>query len=238
MKKVAFVVLGLIAIGVFAPALAVTKGVALQDNKYVPNSITITVGSTIKWTDNGSNPHSVTARPGQTETFDSSPGCSADTTKCLKHGNTFQFTFSHTGTFTYYCQIHGAPSGACSMCGTVVVKAASTPAPTAVKTLPPKTATPAPHRTTTPTTAPVSHTTPKPGTSATPKPSASPTATPVDTLGAFVTPIGSPASSAIAFGSTSKGSSRGPLIGLAIGTVAVAIGAGLLFWFRTRGSAP
>jgi len=81
---------------------------------------------------------------------------------------------------------------------------------------------------------PVSHTTAKP--SASPSPSPSPTATPVDTLGAFVSPIGSPASSAIAFGSTQKPSNRGPLIGLAIGVVAVAAGAGLLFWFRTRGS--
>src|SRR5436309_10873699 len=79
--------------------------VTLEDNTFNPRMVTVATGSTVTWTDDGANPHSVTADDGS---FDSSPGCPS---ACLKRGDTFAFTFPGPGMFRYYCRIHGAPGG-------------------------------------------------------------------------------------------------------------------------------
>ena len=106
-------------------AFAATTNVSVQDNKFVPPSVTINVGDTVHWTWAGANPHTVTATD---SSFDS--GAS-------KTSGTFDHTFNTAGTFTYFCQVHGAAV----MSGTVVVQqgsaaptqpaAASTSAPAA-----------------------------------------------------------------------------------------------------------
>ena len=86
--------------------------VSLLNLAYNPQAITVTVGTTIKWTNNESLfiPHSVTsgippfAPDGK---FDSGT---------LNPGQSFQFTFNSVGTFAYYCQFHLA-----MMTGTVTV---------------------------------------------------------------------------------------------------------------------
>jgi plastocyanin len=73
-------------------------------------SFTVSVGTTVTWTNRGGAPHTTTAgTPDQpTGQWDS------DT---LRRGDTFSFTFTQPGTFPYFCRIH--PS---IMRGTITVK--------------------------------------------------------------------------------------------------------------------
>jgi LysM repeat protein len=92
------------------PAPGAMGAVSLMNIMYNPKAITVHAGTAIKWTNNDSGIlHTVTSgTPGAPSgTFDSGN---------LNSGQTFQFTFSSTGTFSYYCRIHGA-----AMTGTVTV---------------------------------------------------------------------------------------------------------------------
>ena len=83
---------------------------AARDDRFVPPSITVEVGTTVVWRNEGQHPHTVTAND---RAFDSGT---------LESGDPFQVTFEEVGTVAYYCQIHGeAGSG---MTGVVEVVAA------------------------------------------------------------------------------------------------------------------
>jgi LPXTG-motif cell wall-anchored protein len=111
----AFAVLSLVlALGPASIAGAASKTVSIGDNFYSPASVTISVGDTVTWTNNGAAPHTATADNGS---FDSSPGCPANVDACLQPGDTYSHTFSAAGTFGYFCKVHGQ-----SMSGTVVVQ--------------------------------------------------------------------------------------------------------------------
>jgi LPXTG-motif cell wall-anchored protein len=93
---------------------AAAKNVTLKDNLFDPKTITVNVGDTVMWMDQGQNEHTVTADDGS---FDSGD---------LKTGEktSFSFTFSKAGTFAYHCKYHGSMG----MVGTIVVQAAGAPA--------------------------------------------------------------------------------------------------------------
>lgn len=68
------------------------------------------MGTTVKWVWNGRNPHTVTS---------GSPGSNAGAifdTPILNQGAVFEFRFMDTGTFPYFCRVHGA-----AMSGTITV---------------------------------------------------------------------------------------------------------------------
>ena len=92
---------------------AATQNVTLKDNEFDPKTISVSVGDTVMWMDQGQNEHTVSADNGS---FDSGD---------LKTGEktTFSFTFTKAGTFAYHCKYHGGAGGV-GMSGTVVVKAA------------------------------------------------------------------------------------------------------------------
>jgi plastocyanin len=91
-----------------------SASVAARDNRFVPASITIEVGTTVLWGNEGQAPHTVTAND---RAFGSGT---------LDPGQRFQITFDEVGTVPYYCQIHGEPGS--GMTGVVrVVAAAETP---------------------------------------------------------------------------------------------------------------
>jgi plastocyanin len=81
--------------------------VTIADFQFTPGSVTVHVGNTITWTNNGPSTHTATARDGSFATGQ------------LKKGQSASHTFSHAGTFTYFCQIHPF------MHGTIVVLAAA-----------------------------------------------------------------------------------------------------------------
>src|SRR5207253_5608210 len=81
---------------------------------FSPNPITIKVGDTVTWTNNGSVTHTSTSNTGA---WDTGPIGSGATSSAV--------SFNSAGTFPYHCAIHP------SMTGTVIVSAVSaTPAPT------------------------------------------------------------------------------------------------------------
>jgi plastocyanin len=115
-----FVALAALAL-VLVLALAGTGyavSVSIGDNFYSPKTVTVAVGTTVTWVDQGQAPHSVTANDGS---FDSSPGCPGTISKCLQNGDTYSHTFSTAGTIAYHCSVHGL-----AMSGTVIVQAAGT----------------------------------------------------------------------------------------------------------------
>lgn len=97
----------------WAAPRAATQNVTIKDNLFDPKTITVNVGDTVMWMDQGQNEHTVTADNGSFESGD------------LKVGEktSFSFTFAKAGTFAYHCKYHGGAGGK-GMSGTVVVKAA------------------------------------------------------------------------------------------------------------------
>ena len=92
---------------------------------FAPRTVNIDPGDTVTWRWAGPDTnHSVTASPGQAESFDSNP---AGPPNSVDHppGDTFAHTFTRPGTFRYTCKVHS------SMQGTVVVGSAPGDSPPA-----------------------------------------------------------------------------------------------------------
>jgi plastocyanin len=88
-------------------AAAKSASVAIKDFDFTPATVTIAVGGTVTWTNNGPSTHTVAADDGS---FDSGN---------LSQGKTFSHTFQTAGTFSYHCGIHPF------MKATVIVQQAS-----------------------------------------------------------------------------------------------------------------
>jgi plastocyanin len=108
---VAALVLGLAGLGVGAETVSVnaqakpeTMDVKIDNFSFGPAALTVTVGTTVTWTNRDDIPHTV-VNPDK-----------AFKSKVLDTDEKFSFTFSTPGTFTYFCSIHP------KMTGTVVVK--------------------------------------------------------------------------------------------------------------------
>jgi plastocyanin len=80
------------------------NSVAIASFAFSPASLTVAVGTKVTWTNNDSVTHTVTADQGAA--FNSGP---------LSPGQTFSFTFTKAGTYSYHCNIHP------SMMATIVV---------------------------------------------------------------------------------------------------------------------
>jgi len=86
---------------------AASTGVTISDFQFSPASVTVNVGDTVTWTNNGPTPHSATSTSG---VFD---------TGIMDAGQSGSHTFTEAGTFAYICTPHP------NMHGTVVVQAAA-----------------------------------------------------------------------------------------------------------------
>jgi hypothetical protein len=93
-----------------------TRFVFMTDNNYQPQTVTITVGSTIRWMNEGPSQHTTTSDTG---VWDSG---------ILNPGFGFQFMFNTPGTYPYHCTLHPG------MIGTILVQACVTATPTATAT--------------------------------------------------------------------------------------------------------
>jgi plastocyanin len=116
---------GLITLAVLASgalaAPAHAADVTIKNFSFMPASITIGQGDSVTWTWAGPDTnHSVTAKSGQADSFDSDPG---KTPSSLDHppGDTFSHMFNTPGTFMYICKVHSF------MTGKVIVKAPGGP---------------------------------------------------------------------------------------------------------------
>ena len=85
----------------------------LTTDAYSPNPIQVSVGTTVTWTNDDAQPHTVTSGSnGQPDNkFNSSPNF----TPLLNPGQTFSFTFTEAGEYPYFCTLHP------NMVGTVSV---------------------------------------------------------------------------------------------------------------------
>ncbi len=92
---------------VSARAAAGDPADTISDFKFTPGAITIHVGDTVTWTNNGPSDHTATANDGSFNTG------------TLKKGQSASHTFTKAGTFAYICAIHPF------MKGTIVVDAST-----------------------------------------------------------------------------------------------------------------
>ena len=92
---------------VSARAAAGDPADTISDFKFTPGTITVHVGDTVTWTNNGPTNHTATANDGSFNTG------------TLKKGQSASHTFTKTGTFAYICAIHPF------MKGTIVVDAST-----------------------------------------------------------------------------------------------------------------
>jgi plastocyanin len=88
--------------------------IAIVDFAFEPSEQTISTGEPITWQNDGQEPHNVIDADGAWE----SPA--------LANGQTYTFTFSTPGTYTYFCSIHSG------MLGTITVADALPPPHTKV----------------------------------------------------------------------------------------------------------
>ncbi len=86
-----------------AENIPATPEVEIKGFAFSPGTLTIKVGTTVKWTNQDSVAHTVTSDTGL---FDSGD---------LAAGDTFSFTFTQAGTFAYHCTMHP------SMTATIIV---------------------------------------------------------------------------------------------------------------------
>ena len=91
---------------------------------YVPESLTVTVGDTVRWTDVSGSPHTVTrCTTAACDGHDGGTGTDASFTRAdVDTGHDFTHVFSAPGTYNYYCEIHGY----IDMKGTIAVRAGVT----------------------------------------------------------------------------------------------------------------
>jgi plastocyanin len=94
--------LGLVVVGggTIASSAEVGKAsrVSVVDNAFQPGRLRVQKGTRVKWTHNGSNPHTVTSDSGR---FDAS----------LDPGETFGRVFRKPGRYPYHCEIHDGMAG-------------------------------------------------------------------------------------------------------------------------------
>lgn len=86
------------------PASSTELQISLKNFAFNPDTVTVKVGTTVKWTNEDNVIHTVTS---DTNLFDSGD---------MNQGDTFSFTFTQAGTYPYYCIPHHA-----NMKGTVIV---------------------------------------------------------------------------------------------------------------------
>ena len=97
----------------FVPQI-VTPSVDIGDDFFSPTNLTISAGQTVRWTNQGGEPHTVTSNPGPEKCAPTSGEAFASPT--MNSGATFDHTFNSAGTFAYHCEVHGCP-----MKGTITV---------------------------------------------------------------------------------------------------------------------
>ena len=97
-----------------ATSVSIVPGASsLTDTAFQPNPIQVSVGDTVTWTNDDTQPHTVTSGENGTPDgkFDSSPNFNP----LLVPAQTFSHTFTEAGQYPYYCALHP------NMVGTVSV---------------------------------------------------------------------------------------------------------------------
>ena len=83
-----------------APVRATKTGVTIDNFSFSPNTLTLSVGTTVTWINHDNVPHVV-----------SSAGNRFKKSTVLRTGQTFSHSFVATGTYSYLCSIHPRMTG-------------------------------------------------------------------------------------------------------------------------------
>jgi plastocyanin len=75
---------------------ATGNAVAIKNFAFAPRTLTVKVGTSVTWTNQDSDAHTVTS------TGSGGPLKS----KAMNNGDTYKYTFTQPGTYTYLCTIH------------------------------------------------------------------------------------------------------------------------------------
>ncbi len=72
--------------------------VGMSNTAFIPEQVIISAGTTVRWVNNSSIPHTVTSHDGLFDEF-------------LDFDETFSYTFNTSGTFSYDCTLHPGMDG-------------------------------------------------------------------------------------------------------------------------------
>lgn len=106
---IALSVLGLLLVVPSAGAQGTQQTVSIRDFLFEPSQLRVEPGTTVTWTNEGNEPHTVTADNGL---FDSG---------VLEPGDSYSVQFDGAGTVAYHCTLHP------SMTGSIVVGGGAPP---------------------------------------------------------------------------------------------------------------
>lgn len=76
-----------------------TKEITIDHDMFMPASLTVDVGTTVRWENQDNDAHTVTS---DAAVFDS------DT---MQTGQTFSYQFNTVGSFPYHCELHSGMQG-------------------------------------------------------------------------------------------------------------------------------
>ena len=88
---------GLTTLGLAAWAAAaapVPRELQIREFKFLPPTVAVASGTTVKWVNRDEETHTVTSATG------------AFTSPALEHDGAFAHTFAQPGTYTYFCALH------------------------------------------------------------------------------------------------------------------------------------
>ena len=104
-----------------ADAALVAGAFNVDIKDFAHQDITVTVGTTVAWTNRDGVPHTTTELS-DTEIWDS---------KSLQPGQSFEFTFTESGTFNYFCAIHPTMTATVTVTGQQTPTRETSPTPSA-----------------------------------------------------------------------------------------------------------
>jgi plastocyanin len=105
MKRNGIIVLSMLLISLINLGICADGGqsgastVAIKGFSFLPNSMTVQVGTIVTWVNHDSVDHTITSDDGK---FDSGN---------IMSGGEFKFAFSQPGTYSYHCSIHPSMTG-------------------------------------------------------------------------------------------------------------------------------
>jgi hypothetical protein len=97
------------------PANGTEKPVVAIDNNFLPQNLTIAAGTKVTFTNRGRNPHNLVP------VDDPAAATWGAKDSEFQPKAVYSYVFDRTGTFAYYCTIHGSPKG--GMFGVITVTA-------------------------------------------------------------------------------------------------------------------
>ncbi|HEV2749855.1 MAG TPA: plastocyanin/azurin family copper-binding protein [Gemmatimonadales bacterium] len=83
--------------------------VSAVEYSFSPETLTVTVGATVTWTNNGTTTHTATSDAGDSLTWDSGSlaGSTPNPYGGTSPGASFSKTFTKAGVYPYHCSFHG-----------------------------------------------------------------------------------------------------------------------------------